>query len=153
MTEVPAIKIKTAQQFKLAGKPTPRIDVPAKVDGSAVFGIDMRLPGMLYAAVAHCPVFGGKVKRYDFAAIKGMPGVHSAVDLGSGVAVVAKSYWQAAQALAGAADRMGSRSGCGQLVGTVESRVRRCARYAGHPGSRSRRRDRGAEGRSSQAAS
>ena len=81
------------------GKPTPRIDVPAKVDGSAVFGIDMRLPGMLYAAVAHCPVFGGKVKRYDFAAIKGLPGVHSAVDLGSGVAVVAKSYWQAAQAV------------------------------------------------------
>jgi isoquinoline 1-oxidoreductase beta subunit len=99
VTDVPAIKIKTAQQFKLAGKPTPRIDVPAKVDGSAVFGIDMRLPGMLYAAVAHCPVFGGKVKRHDFAAIKGMPGVHSAVDLGSGVAVVAKSYWQAAQAM------------------------------------------------------
>jgi isoquinoline 1-oxidoreductase beta subunit len=100
VTEVPAFKIKTAQQFKLAGKPTPRIDVPAKVDGSAVFGIDMRLPGMLYAAVAHCPVFGGKVKRHDFAAIKGMPGVHSAVDLGSGVAVVARSYWQAAQAIA-----------------------------------------------------
>lgn len=100
VTEVPAIKIKTAQQFKLAGKPTPRIDVPAKVDGTAIFGIDMRLPGMLYAAVSHCPVFGGKVKSYDFAAIKGMPGVHSAVDLGAGVAVVAKSYWQAAQAVA-----------------------------------------------------
>ena len=83
-----ADKIKTAQEFKLAGKPTLRIDVPAKVDGSAVFGIDMRLPGMLYAAVVHCPVFGGKVKRFDFAAIKDMPGVRSAVDIGSGVAVV-----------------------------------------------------------------
>jgi isoquinoline 1-oxidoreductase beta subunit len=99
VTEVPQVKIKTAQQFKLAGKPTQRIDVPAKVDGSAVFGIDMRLPGMLYAAVAHCPVFGGKVKRFDFAAIKDMPGVRSAVDIGSGVAVVAASYWQAAQAV------------------------------------------------------
>jgi isoquinoline 1-oxidoreductase subunit beta len=99
VSEVPEFKIKTAQQFKLAGKPTPRIDVPAKVDGSAIFGIDMRLPGMLYAAVAHCPVFGGKVRRFDFAAIKDMPGVRSALDIGSGVAVVASSYWQAAQAV------------------------------------------------------
>jgi isoquinoline 1-oxidoreductase beta subunit len=99
VTDVPEIKIKTAQQFKLAGKPTRRIDVPAKVDGSAIFGIDMRLPGMLYAAVAHCPVFGGKVKSYDFAAIKNLPGVRSAVDIGNGVAVVANSYWQAAQAV------------------------------------------------------
>jgi isoquinoline 1-oxidoreductase beta subunit len=99
VSDVPEFKIKTAQQFKLAGKPTPRIDVPAKVDGSAIFGIDMRLPGMLYAAVAHCPVFGGKVRRFDFAAIKDMPGVRSALDIGSGVAVVASSYWQAAQAV------------------------------------------------------
>jgi isoquinoline 1-oxidoreductase beta subunit len=99
IAEVPEFKIKTAQQFKLAGKPMPRIDVPAKVDGSATFGIDVRLPGMLYAAVAHCPVFGGKVKRFDFAAIKNMPGVRNAVDIGSGVAVIATSYWQAAQAL------------------------------------------------------
>jgi isoquinoline 1-oxidoreductase beta subunit len=98
VTDVPEIKIKTAQQFRIAGKPTPRIDVPAKVDGTAVFGIDMRLPGMLYAAVAHCPVFGGKVKSHDFSAIKHMPGVRSTVDIGSGVAVVANSYWQAAQA-------------------------------------------------------
>ena len=97
--DVPEFKIKTANQFKLAGKPTRRIDVPQKVDGTATFGIDTRLPGMLYAAIAHCPVYGGKVKSHDFAAIAGMPGVKKAVDIGSGVAVVADSYWRAATAL------------------------------------------------------
>lgn len=99
LKDVPEFKIKTASEFKLAGKPTRRVDVPAKVDGSATFGIDTRLPGMLYAAIAHCPVFGGKVKRHDFAAIAKMPGVRKAVDIGSGVAVVADSYWRAATAL------------------------------------------------------
>lgn len=97
--DVPEFKIKTANQFKLAGKPTRRIDVPAKVDGTATFGIDTRLPGMLYAAIAHCPVFGGKVKSHDAAAIAKMPGVKKVVDIGSGVAVVADSYWRAATAL------------------------------------------------------
>jgi len=99
VTDVPEFKIKTASQFKLAGKPTRRIDVPAKVDGSATFGIDTRLPGMLYAAIAHCPVFGGKVKSHDSAAVAKMPGVRKTVDIGSGVAVVADSYWRAATAL------------------------------------------------------
>lgn len=113
VTEVPDFKIKAAQQFKLAGRPTPRIDVPAKVDGSATFGIDVRLPGMLYAAVAHCPVFGGTVKRFDFAAIKDLPGVRNAIDIGSGVAVVATSYWQAAQALKALAIEWDSGPGAG----------------------------------------
>ena len=99
VTDIPEFKIKTASQFKLAGKPTRRIDVPAKVDGSATFGIDTRLPGMLYAAIAHCPVFGGKVKSHDFAAVAKMPGVRKTVDIGSGVAVVADTYWRAATAL------------------------------------------------------
>lgn len=99
IASVPEFKLKTANQFKLAGKPARRIDVPAKVDGSATFGIDVQLPGMLHAAVAHCPVYGGKVKRYDSAAIEKMPGVRKVVDIGSGVAVVADTYWRAATAL------------------------------------------------------
>ena len=83
----------------MAGKPTRRLDVPVKVDGSATFGIDTRLPGMLYAAIAHCPVFGGKVKSHDFAAVAKMPGVRKTVDIGSGVAVVADTYWRAVTAL------------------------------------------------------
>jgi isoquinoline 1-oxidoreductase beta subunit len=82
-------------------------DVPLKVTGEAVFGSDVRLPGMLYAAVKACPVWGGDVKSYNFDAIKNMPGVHSVVKLlreapsalSGGVAVVADSWWRAQKAL------------------------------------------------------
>src|SRR5262245_43274513 len=70
--------IKTPDQFKLLGQSLNRLDVPLKVNGTATYGIDIRLPDMLYAAVMACPVFGGTLKRYDFDAIKHMPGVHRA---------------------------------------------------------------------------
>src|SRR5262249_4264793 len=57
--------LKDPKEFRLIGKTMPRTDTPLKVDGSAVYGIDVKLPGMLYATVARCPVFGGKVGRYD----------------------------------------------------------------------------------------
>jgi len=91
--------IKTPDQFKLLGQSLNRIDVPAKVNGSAVYGIDVRLPDMLYASVMACPVFGGQLKRYDFDAIKHMPGVHAAVEIPDGIAVVADSFWRAKTAL------------------------------------------------------
>jgi isoquinoline 1-oxidoreductase subunit beta len=91
--------IKTPNQFTLLGKPLPRLDVPLKVNGAAIFGIDVRLPDMLYAAVVTCPVFGGKLKRYDFDAIKNMPGVRAAVEIRNGIAVVADSFWRAKTAL------------------------------------------------------
>src|ERR687897_3222732 len=78
LPEEPAIK--TPDQFRLLGQPTKRLDTPRKVNGSASFGIDIRLPDMLYASVATCPVFGGQLKGYDFATIKDRPGVHSAVE-------------------------------------------------------------------------
>ncbi|HEX2279083.1 MAG TPA: xanthine dehydrogenase family protein molybdopterin-binding subunit [Candidatus Tectomicrobia bacterium] len=91
--------IKTPDRFKLLGKPLNRLDVPPKVNGSAIYGIDVRLPDMLYAAVMTCPVFGGKLRRHDFDAIKGMPGVRTAVEIPNGIAVVADSYWRAKTAL------------------------------------------------------
>jgi isoquinoline 1-oxidoreductase beta subunit len=91
--------IKKPDQFKLLGQPQKRLDVPLKVDGSATFGIDVRLPDMLYASVLTCPVFGGKLKRYDFNAIKNMPGVQAAVEVPNGIAVVADSFWRAKTAL------------------------------------------------------
>jgi isoquinoline 1-oxidoreductase subunit beta len=91
--------LKTPDQFKLLGKSLPRLDVPLKVNGAAIFGIDVRLPDMLYAAVMTCPVFGGKLKRYDFDAIKNMPGVRAAVEIPNGIAVVADSFWRAKTAL------------------------------------------------------
>jgi isoquinoline 1-oxidoreductase beta subunit len=91
--------IKTPDQFKLLGRSLRRLDVPLKVNGGATFGIDVRLPDMLYAAVMTCPVFGGTRKRYDFDAIKGMPGVRAAVEIPNGIAVVADSFWRAKTAL------------------------------------------------------
>ena len=91
--------IKTPNQFTLLGKSQKRLDVPLKVNGSATFGIDVRLPDMLYASVVTCPVYGGKLKSYDFNAIKNMPGVHAAVEVPNGVAVVANSFWRAKTAL------------------------------------------------------
>jgi isoquinoline 1-oxidoreductase beta subunit len=91
--------IKTPNQYTLLGKPLQRLDVPLKVNGTATYGIDVRLPDMLYASVMTCPVFGGKLKRYDFDAIKNMPGVRAAVEVPNGIAVVADSFWRAKTAL------------------------------------------------------
>src|SRR5919106_405214 len=91
--------IKTPDQFTLLGQPLNRLDVPLKVNGTATFGIDVRLPDMLYASVMTCPVFGGKLQGYDFEAIRHRPGVHAAVEIPTGVAVVADSFWRAKSAL------------------------------------------------------
>ncbi|MDA8249652.1 MAG: molybdopterin-dependent oxidoreductase, partial [Rhodospirillales bacterium] len=92
--------IRAPEQFRLAGKPTPRLDTRVKVTGQAQFGIDTRLPGMLYAAVAACPVFGGTLAHADENAIAGRRGIKAVVRLHDAVAVVADSFWRARQALA-----------------------------------------------------
>ncbi len=102
------VHLKTPQEFKLIGRPQPRRDTPSKVNGAAVFGIDVRPAGMLYAAVRMSPVIGGTVASVNSAAALRMPGVIKVVDYsaalsphagaGAGVAVIARSYWQAKQA-------------------------------------------------------
>src|SRR5688500_7966702 len=69
------IRLKDPSQFRLIGKPTRRVDTPAKVTGRATFGIDVRLPGMLYATVARSPVFGGTVSRFDATWARAVHGV------------------------------------------------------------------------------
>jgi isoquinoline 1-oxidoreductase beta subunit len=91
--------LKPQSEWKLLGKPMPRIDSPSKVDGSAIFGLDFKLPGMVYAAVRNCPVFGGKLVNYDRSSVDGFPGVIDVVPVPNGVAVVASAYWQAKTAL------------------------------------------------------
>src|SRR5712691_5643258 len=105
------IKIKTPDKFTLLGTEQKNFDIPLKVTGEAIYGVDIRLPGMLYAAVKSCPVWGGDVKSYNAETIKNMPGVHSVVRLpfddltrsvhflSGGVAVVADSWWRAQKAL------------------------------------------------------
>src|SRR5271165_2116857 len=92
--------IKTPEEFKLIGAAQKRLDTPLKVTGAARFGIDARLPGMVYAAVANCPVFGGKLKSYDFSAVAKRRGVIAAMPVTNGVAVVADNFWRAKEALA-----------------------------------------------------
>ncbi|HVG53608.1 MAG TPA: xanthine dehydrogenase family protein molybdopterin-binding subunit [Vicinamibacterales bacterium] len=93
---VPAnITLKDPAQFKLIGKPLQRVDTPAKVTGKATFGIDVRLPGMLHAVVARCPVFDGKVARFDATKAKAVPGVTHVVEIPQGIAVVAENTWAA----------------------------------------------------------
>ena len=100
------VTLKDPNDFRLLGKPQPRLDVPAKSDGSARFGADVRLPGMLYAAIVHCPVFGGKLKSLDPGKAKASPGVKAVVELAptstteAAVAVVADGWWRAKTALA-----------------------------------------------------
>ena len=98
--EVPKdVPLKPSSQFKLIGNAKQRrLDTEAKVKGQTQFGIDTRVPGMLYAAVAMSPIIGGKVASFDDSRAKSMPGVKAVVQYSRGVAVVADSYWQAKKA-------------------------------------------------------
>jgi isoquinoline 1-oxidoreductase beta subunit len=87
--------LKPQSEFKIIGKTTPRHDTPPKTNGTAMFGLDVKRPGMLIATVEKCPVFGGKVKSYDASRALKVKGVKKVVQIGSGVAVVADSYWAA----------------------------------------------------------
>lgn len=94
------VTLKPAQDYRLIGQPVPRQDIPAKVDGSAVFGIDVRPEGLLYAAIRQCPVFGGRVAGFDAQALRQRRGVQDVFALGEGaVVVLADSYWRARSAL------------------------------------------------------
>jgi isoquinoline 1-oxidoreductase beta subunit len=95
-----SIKLKDPKDWKIAGKPLKRLDTADKLDGSKIFAIDLKLPGMLCAAVKDCPVFGGKLASYDESKIAGMPGVKKVVKVkDSAVAVVADTWWRAKRAL------------------------------------------------------
>ncbi len=97
LAQEPAIK--TPEQYTLMGKPKPRLDVPLKINGTAKFGIDTRLPDMVYAAVTACPVFGGKLKSVDATEAKSRRGILGVVELPNAVAVVADRFWRAKEAL------------------------------------------------------
>ena len=91
------VKFKDAKDYKIIGKPVKRLDTRAKSTGKAVFGMDARPEGLLYAAMVHCPVFGGKVASFDGTKAKAVAGVKDVVQTSRGVAVVADSTWAAMQ--------------------------------------------------------
>jgi len=101
------VRLKDPSQFELIGHPLPRVDVPEKSNGSAQFGIDVRVPDMLFAVIARCPVFGGKPTHFDPTKAKAMPGVRDVFEVpplgpgihaAGGIAVVADSSWAAIKA-------------------------------------------------------
>jgi isoquinoline 1-oxidoreductase beta subunit len=91
------VKLKDPKAFRVLGQPLARLDIPEKVNGTAVFGVDVKRPGMLVARVVRCPVFGGKVASFDAAKAKAIQGVKHVVQISSGVAVVADGYWAASK--------------------------------------------------------
>jgi isoquinoline 1-oxidoreductase subunit beta len=92
--------LKDPKDWTLLGKPTPRLDTPLKVNGAAVFGVDVKLPDMLVGTIAACPHFGGKLKSVDETPALGVHGVHSVVKLDAAVIVLADGYWPARKAIA-----------------------------------------------------
>ena len=95
-----SVVLKPPGAWRLLGTAVPRLDLPAKVTGEAIFGIDVRRPGMLFAAIMASPVFGGRVKSVDAAKVQSLPGVVAVVAIPDGVAVVADSTFRASRALA-----------------------------------------------------
>src|SRR5436190_4872056 len=94
------VKLKDPKDWKIAGKPLKRLDTLPKLTGEMIYGIDVRLPGMLTASVRASPVHGGKLKTFDAAKVEKMPGVKKVVAIdGNAVAVIADTYWNAKQAL------------------------------------------------------
>lgn len=100
------VTLKDPGNFRFIGKPMARTDVPSKVDGSATFGLDVRVPGMLYAVIARCPHFGGRLASFDDSAAKAVPGVRQVfpvdplprpMNTAAGVTVVAENTWAALQ--------------------------------------------------------
>jgi isoquinoline 1-oxidoreductase beta subunit len=89
------VKLKDAAQFKTIGTSPKRLDTPSKVNGTAMFGLDVKRPGMLYASLERCPVFGGKVASFDATKAKAVPGVKNVVQISNGVAVIADNTWSA----------------------------------------------------------
>ena len=94
------VPLKDPADWRIIGKPLPRLDTAPKVNGAEIYAIDVRLPGMLQAAIAQSPVFGGKLAKFDAAAVTSMPGVRHVLPVGdNAVAVVADTWWQAKTAL------------------------------------------------------
>jgi isoquinoline 1-oxidoreductase beta subunit len=89
------VQLKDPKDFRLIGKPIKRLDTPEKLNGGAVFGIDVKLPGMLTAVIARPPIFGATMKSFDDTRARSMPGVKKIVAIPAGVAVIADTFWQA----------------------------------------------------------
>src|SRR5437763_601957 len=120
-----AIKLKDPKDWKIAGKPVKRLDTADKLNGSKVYAIDVKLPGMLNAAVKACPVHGGKLMSYDEAKVAKMPGVRRVIKVNDGAdAVVADTWWRAKTALEALPIVCDEGANAAQSSGTIAERLK-----------------------------
>jgi isoquinoline 1-oxidoreductase beta subunit len=131
------ITLKDPKEWKIAGKPMKRLDTADKLNGSKVFGIDVKQPGMLCAAIKDCPVFGGKVKSFDDSKVASMPGVRRVVKVNNtAVAVVADKWYQAKVALEALPIEWDDGDGATQSSATIAERLKEGLEASGNNGSR-----------------
>ena len=128
------VVLKKNADFKLIGKPAHRMDGKGKVDGSTVFGIDVRLPGMKVATVAACPVFGGTLASFNEAAAMKVPGVRQVVRLGNAVAVVGDHFWAAKKGLQAAAPQWNEGPNASLNTAQIFAQLEAAARQPGAVG-------------------
>ncbi|MCZ8104501.1 MAG: molybdopterin-dependent oxidoreductase [Burkholderiales bacterium] len=119
------VRLKDPRDWKVIGRSMPRIDTADKTTGRLVYGADLKMPGMLVAVPRECPVFGGKVKSYDAAAVAKRPGVRHVLQVGeTAVAVVADTFWQARTALDALPLEWDFGPNRGESSATIEARLR-----------------------------
>lgn len=123
--------LKPASQFRIVGRELKRLDTPSKVNGTAEFGIDVKLPGMGIAVLAQCPALGGKVASYDASKALVMPGVKKVVQVTDGIAVVADTYWHARKGLEAVSIRWDESAQAGISTERIASELRTSAGRVG----------------------
>jgi isoquinoline 1-oxidoreductase beta subunit len=125
------VTLKPTNEFTLVGKPAKRLDTASKLDGSAVYGIDVKLPSMLHGAFAQCPTLGGKLASFDAVQAKTMPGVKDVVGTDNGVVVIADHYWQAYKALGAVKIKWDTGANASLDNDTIRARLRKAANRNG----------------------
>jgi isoquinoline 1-oxidoreductase beta subunit len=140
------VKLKDPKDWKLIGKPTHRLDSPAKITGQAKFGMDVQRPGMVVALVARSPYFGGKVKGFRAEKAKAIPGVVDVVQIPSGVAVLGEHFWAARLGRDALEIDWDAGSGAGHSTATQREEYRKLVRFRTKNGRRSLRRALGGAG-------
>ncbi len=129
-----SIKLRDPKEWKIAGKPMKRLDTADKLNGAKIYSIDLKLPGMLHAAVKACPVFGGRLVSYDETKLSGRPGIRRVVKVNdSTVAVVADTWWRAKTALDALPIVWDEGAGATQSSATIAARLKEGLTASGEP--------------------
>jgi len=129
-----SIQLRDPKEWKIAGRPMKRLDTADKLNGAKIYSIDLKLPGMLHAAVKACPVFGGKLVSYDESRLSGRPGVHRVVKVNdSTVGVVANTWWRAKTALDALPIVWDEGAGATQSSATIAARLKEGLTASGEP--------------------